>query len=296
MRYLRQTVALFALGFLGLYYGWDVVRDPKATATRSEPQVAGGVARVRRAPIPRQLQLEGTLLPMAQTQVVAPIAGQLIELRFKTGDFVAAGAVVGAIASADLATRLTGQQASVDAARQSLQATEDELQAATLRLDALSGTRRPRFDRAPRSGGAGGRSRNGSGSGGACASQCPQQEALLGQLQVMHSMIKLTAPASGRVSRVLVGPGTMVNQNRLIMTLDADGALKLIGITRGPLADLSPGVKARVWTTTLPGIIAHGAVFRATVMESADSSETLLRFRSTIRQSPFNQGCRPEPW
>lgn len=112
----------------------------------------------------------------------------------------------------------------------------------------------------------------------------------------MHSMIKLTAPASGRVSRVLVGPGTMVNQNRLIMTLDADGALKLIGITRGPLADLSPGVKARVWTTTLPGIIAHGAVFRATVMESADSSETLLRFRSTIRQSPFNQGCRPEPW
>lgn len=134
MRYLRQTVALFALGFLGLYYGWDVVRDPKATATRSEPQVAGGVARVRRAPISRQLQLEGTLLPMAQTQVVAPIAGQLIELRFKTGDFVAAGAVVGAIASADLATRLTGQQASVDAARQSLQATEDELQAATLRL------------------------------------------------------------------------------------------------------------------------------------------------------------------
>lgn len=33
-----------------------------------------------------------------------------------------------------MATRLTGQQASVDAARQSLQATEDELQAATLRL------------------------------------------------------------------------------------------------------------------------------------------------------------------
>ena len=95
----------------------------------------------------------------------------------------------------------------------------------------------------------------------------------------MHSMIELTAPASGRVSRVLVGPGTMVNQNRVIMTLDAAGALKLIGITRGPLAHLSPGVKARVWTTTLPGIVAHGAVLRATVMESADSSETAVEIQ-----------------
>ena len=66
--------------------------------------------------MPRRVQAKDALVPGKKQDIVAPFAGRVIEIRYKTGDTVRAGAVVAIMQSNALVQRGDDLEASVGAA------------------------------------------------------------------------------------------------------------------------------------------------------------------------------------
>jgi RND family efflux transporter MFP subunit len=289
VQYLRQTAALLVLGSIALYYTWDLRREPRTTAHPAQSEMDVVVAMVQRVRDPEQLELNGELRPV-QTQVVAQLGGQIAELRVRAGDVVAAGTIVGRIASRDLAGRLAHQQAALESARESLRAHQSESDAAVTRLvrarelfardliarrdvdetELAVATARAETELA--------------------GAHVRQQEALLGQVQALQRLTRLTAPASGKVSGVLAASGTMVERGRVIMTIDTAAALKFTAVTSRPLPDLQPGLTVRVSTAALPGLIADGRILHARNQENAAAGGSTVEIRVDNPQGTLQPG------
>jgi membrane fusion protein (multidrug efflux system) len=288
VQYLRQTVALLALGSIALYYTWDLRREPRTTAHPAQPEmeVAAAAVRVR---VPERLEFNGELRPL-QTQVVAQLGGQIAELSVRPGDVVAAGTMVGRIASRDLAGRFAHQQAALESARESLLEHQSESDAAVTRLArtrelfARDLIARRDVDEAEL---AVATARAETELAGA---HVRQQEALLGQVQALQRLTRLTAPASGKVSGVLAASGTIVERGRAIMTIDTVAALKFIAVTSRTLPDLQPGLTVRVSTVALPGLVTDGQIVHAGNQENADAGGSTVAIRVDNPQGTLQPG------
>jgi multidrug efflux pump subunit AcrA (membrane-fusion protein) len=225
VQYLRQMAALLALGSIALYYTSDLRREPRTTAHPAQPEMDVAAAAVQRIRAPERLELNGELRPL-QTQVVAQLEGQIAELRVSLGDVVAAGTMIGRIASRDLAGRMARQKAALESARESLRAHQSESDAAVTRLArtrelfARDLIARRDVDEAEL---AVATARAETELAGA---HLRQQKAMLGQVQALQRLTRLIAPASGKVSGVLAASGTIVERGRVIVTIDTAAALK----------------------------------------------------------------------
>ncbi|MGH7852724.1 MAG: efflux RND transporter periplasmic adaptor subunit, partial [Candidatus Binatia bacterium] len=219
------------------------------------------IAQVRRTSLPLTLRFTGELAPFTKTDVVSRLAGKVTEVRFKVGDLVTAGAIVATIRAGDLDQRLGGLETSISAARQDLREREAELADAEKRLAKdreLSGrdliarrdveqseiaadTVRARAELA--------------------RSQLAQREAMLTQIRALQDLTKLPAPISGEVSSVSIKPGAAVVEGGAVLSIVGLDALKLAAKVSGAIL-LRRGMKARISTAGLPGIVSEGQVVR----------------------------------
>ncbi|HEX6768484.1 MAG TPA: hypothetical protein VF208_03965, partial [Candidatus Binatia bacterium] len=88
------------------------------------------VAEVKQELRPVVLRISGELQPAAEVKVVSRLAGRLTEVKFKTGDSVAAGAVVASVYSGELAERVRLVEAALNASRKQLLEREKQAAAA----------------------------------------------------------------------------------------------------------------------------------------------------------------------
>src|SRR5262249_2508369 len=75
------------------------------------PPATAKVARARRGPISRSIQLPATVLPHEQAVLYAKVAGYLKAIRVDKGDFVRAGDLLAEIESPELVADLARQKA-----------------------------------------------------------------------------------------------------------------------------------------------------------------------------------------
>lgn len=189
-----------------------LLRGQKALAVRAN--------QLREVAVPRRVQAKDALVPGKKQDIVAPFAGRVIEIRYKTGDTVRAGAVVAIIQSNALVQRGDDLEASVGPSRNDVQAKEQQLRSAEsfaaqaralyeqdliARRDVEEAQRAADEARAQLD---------------FVRAQLAQQEAMLAQLRsVQGSSRLLVAPFSGVVTRVLAKPGATVAEATPIITL-----------------------------------------------------------------------------
>ncbi|MES2262524.1 MAG: efflux RND transporter periplasmic adaptor subunit [Pseudomonadota bacterium] len=124
-RWHAPVIGLIVLGLAGA--GWSVMRAKApagAAAGKPAPKgpetfelAASDVAAIEARSLSLSLPLSGSLAPVSQATVKAKVSGQVQQTTLREGMKVSAGDVLARLDQADLAARLTQQQAALDEAQ-----------------------------------------------------------------------------------------------------------------------------------------------------------------------------------
>jgi RND family efflux transporter MFP subunit len=203
----------------------------------------------------------GKLAPLTQADVVSPFDGKVAEIRFRAGDFVAAGAIVAIVQARDLDQHAGALQASIHAAKKDLGEREAELAAAEKQLAAT----RELFDRDLIARRDVEQSEMTAETVRAqtelARAHLAQREAMLAQTRALQNLTRLAAPISGKVGAGAMTPGAAVAKGGVILSIVRVDALKLVA-GLGGASLLRRGMSARIASSGLPGVIAKGEVVR----------------------------------
>ena len=228
-----------------------------------EKVIAVRATQVRKLVGPQRVEMKGLLAPVRQQDIVAPFAGRISEIRFKSGDAVRAGAIVAIIQSNALAQRGAELEATIGAARKETEAKEEQLRS----VESFVAKMRALYERdliarreleEAQSAVDAARAQLDFG-----RAQLAQQEAMLAQLRTVQGLSRLSAPFSGVVSRLLAKAGTTVAESTPIVTVADVSTLSLaariVGLSAGAIR---AGLPAEVFNADLPGHTWSGTVVR----------------------------------
>ena len=228
-----------------------------------EKVIAVRTTRVRKVAGPQRLQLKGVPVPVKQQDIVAPFAGKVIEVRYKSGEAVRAGAIVAIIQSTALTQRGAELDATISAARKDSQTKEDHLQSAetfaakTRALSEQDLIARRDLDEAQRAVDAARAQRD------FARAQLAQQEAMLAQSRTVRGLDRLSAPFGGVISRRMAEPGVTVAESTPIVTVADVAALSLTARVSGVKAGaIRIGQPAEVLNAGPPGNTSLGKIVR----------------------------------
>lgn len=256
-----QLAALPIIVSIGIGYIYRGRPEGLPVWLGGEKVIAVRATQVRKLVGPQRVEMKGLLAPVRQQDIVAPFAGRISEIRFKSGDAVRAGAIVAIIQSNALAQRGVELEATIGAARKETEAKEEQLRSVesfAAKMRALSERdliARREVEEAQ------------SAVDAARAqldffrAQLAQQEAMLAQLRTVQGLSRLSAPFSGVVSRLLSKAGATVAESTPIVTVADVSTLSLAARIVGLSASaIRVGLPAEVFNADLPGHTWSGTV------------------------------------
>lgn len=294
-KYLSRLALFLVIGLLGgAFYLLNSDPADKNAGSGANVEIPVRVAQVRISR-PLKLKLAGTLLPVNRVEVVSRLAGKVIAVRFKVGDFVRAGAVVATIRAGDLDQRIAGLEAGVASAKHDLGTGEDALAEAERRL--AKDREFLRRDLIARRDVAQSETvvETARAYSALIRAQLAQQEAMLAQVRALQSLTRLPAPVSGEVGAVLIAPGAAVSEGSAVVSLVNLDTLKLVAkISDSALSGLRPGMKFQVSSPALPGIIAVGEVIRLGPWKNGMEKTREVEMHVNNRQKKFRLGMYVE--
>ncbi|HVO92396.1 MAG TPA: efflux RND transporter periplasmic adaptor subunit [Terriglobales bacterium] len=220
-------------------------------------------ARVRTEKGMRRMQVKGVLTPIKEQNIVAPFAGTVVELPYKSGDVVRGGAVVAVVQSKVLAQRAADLETTVGAARKELETTANHLAS----VEAIAAKNRALYEqdliarrdleRAQHEVDAAQAQRD------FARSYLAQQEALLVQARTVQGLSRQRAPFSGVVSRRIAELHATVAESARLLTLADVSTLVLIAQFSGVEVDeIQSGVSVEVSIPGMPGKMVFGKIAR----------------------------------
>jgi RND family efflux transporter MFP subunit len=263
IRYLPPVLVIGLLG--GAVNFFNSPSREGSVGSSADTEIPVRVAQVRKLSVPAKMSFMGDLQAITQAEVVSRLAGEVAEVRFKVGDFVAAGAVVATIRTHDVDQRIAGLVTNVAAAKQELRLREDQLAQAekTLAQDREYFRRdliaRRDVEQAETE------VETARAQAELARAHLAQQEAMLAQVRALQGLSRLSAPISGAVSRRMIEPGAAVAEGAAIMAVASLDSLKLnanVSVGDGAGSNLRPGRNVQITTAALPGVISEGKVIR----------------------------------
>jgi RND family efflux transporter MFP subunit len=281
---MRVRWEIIAVITLSMYLVWLGTGQRWSIWLGGDPEIAVKVVGVKRRVTPVTFLVKGTIVPAGEIEVVSRLAGRVIEVRFRVGQRVAAGAVVATVDAHDIAQRRGEIENSLAAARAELQEKEQSLAAAEKlaartrelfkqdliarvdleQVEAALQTARAQYDLA--------------------RAQFSQQESMLAQARKIQSLAQITAPVAGSVTQRWVEPGATIAQSSKILSIGNPGALKFSGRMTGELpSGVREGLSASITSAAVKGAKLDGKLTR--VDRRAENGETISEFEIQIKNS-----------
>jgi len=266
---------MLALAVLTVWLGTGG-RLPNWLAGERETPVR--VAPVTKQFMPETVRMSGVLTAVNEVHAVTQLAGRVIELRFKVGDSVRAGAVVATIHASAIAERQSELEAALQAARTDLHENESQLVSA----EKFAAQRRELFkqDLIAR--------RDMEQALAAlqtvraeaelARAHLAQQEAMLAQALKIQSLSQITAPSAGVVSHRWATPGAVIAESSPVLSIANGNLMKFTGRTTGVNAGmLREGLSAVVLADeSIDGIVSR-------VISSGDKDNTSAEIEIQIK-------------
>jgi RND family efflux transporter MFP subunit len=260
-----------------------------------EEEVAVHVAPVRKVAGPMTLRLSGELAPVKSVDIVSPLAGRVVEIRFKAGDAVRAGEVLATIHAVAPAQRVTDLEAAVAAAEQALTTNEERLAEAEKQLARHRDFHRQDLIARRDLEQAQSRSETARAQAEFARAQLTQQEAMLAQARALWRLTRLLAPFSGVISRRLAEPGAAVVESGPILTLVDVNALKLTASFAGTqFANIRVGMTVEISRPAAPGQTLAGTVVRVYPPASDGLGNAQVEIHTGAAQGNFRTGMTVE--
>jgi RND family efflux transporter MFP subunit len=226
-----------------------------------EPEVRVKVAAAKKITAPAVAEAVGQLQASKETDAVSPLPGVLTEVRVKVGDLVKRGEVVAVLRAKELLERADANETAVRRAVANLREMKTQLENAEEKLarvreyyrkdliarrdvedmEILAETARAEKERAQ--------------------AELAQREAALAQARYLLGLTKITAPASGIVTRRLAGPGASLAASAVIMSIGEPAMMRItIKLAPAEASLVKSGMVAAVRAGALPGKIYNGTV------------------------------------
>jgi RND family efflux transporter MFP subunit len=260
-----------------------------------EEEVAVHVAPVRKVTAPMTLHLNGELAPVKSVDIVSPVAGRVVEIRFKAGDSVRAGEVLATIHAGALAQRVANLEASTAAAEQALTTNEERLAEAEKQLARHRDFHRQDLIARRDLEQAQSRSETARAQVEFARTQLSQQEAMLAQARALWRLRRVSAPFSGVVSRRLAEPGAAVVESGRILTLVDVNSLKLTASFAGThFANIRVGMTVEISMPAAPGQTLSGRVVRVYPPASDGLGNAQVEIHTAAAQGNFRTGMTVE--
>ena len=285
---MKQVLSLASCLVVGLpaalyFSAADLSRQFSAHGDR--PEAPERIVRVKRVLLAQHLKLSGELLPFEQAEVVSRLAGIVSEVRFKVGDWIAAGSVVAVIRSKELEDRLARHNASILVAENELRLRERE--SAEAEKSMISRRELAQRDLIPRhdAGDAEAAAETARASAELAHAHLAQQQAMLTQTQALRALTNLRAPISGHVTERHVDRGAPVGDGGAILTLAGLDVLRLAAtVGRADALGVNRGATARIAAGALPKQIFEGEVHRIVPADSDADQSIEVRIGNRQRQ------------
>ena len=292
MKSLTGLVSILLVCLLG---SMVYIFSSRSNETTIESGADAPLVQVRKISVPRKFKLSGELQPKTQVDVVSRLAGKLIEVRFQVGDFVPPGALVAAVHADDLDRRLARLEGNVEAAKQALRPTEDELANAEKSLsrhrEFLRGDLIARRDVEQ----AEIEVETARAKAELARAQLAQQEAMLSQVRGLQGLTRLYAPTGGQVIKRLLEPGAMVGEGTAVLSVASLDALTInLTLSGDPLSELRPAMDVQITTAELPGVIAEGKVIRIEPQKRDDSKSSEIEIEVVNQNRKLRPGMAVE--
>jgi membrane fusion protein (multidrug efflux system) len=260
-----------------------------------EEEVAVHVAPVRKVAGPMTLRLGGELAPEKTVDIVSPLAGRVVEIRFKVGDTVHAGEVLATIHAGALAQRITELEAAVAAAEQALATNEERLVEAEKQLARHRDFHRQDLIARRDLEHVQSRSETARAQVEFARAQLTQQEAMLAQARALWRLTRVSAPFSGVVSRRLAEPGAAVVESSPILTLVDVNSLKLTAsFAATHFADIRVGMTVEISRPAAPGQTLPGTVVRVYPPAGDGQGNAQVEIHTGAAQGNFRTGMTVE--
>lgn len=298
IRTMKSLSGLFSVLLIGLFggavYVFNLLSSDRPAGSGAGAQVVQ-LEQVRKISLPGKFTLAGELQPKTQIDVVSRLAGQLIEVRFKVGDFVPSGALVAAVHADDLDRRLAWLKGNVEAAKQALRPIEDELADSEKSLSRYREFQRGDLIARRDVEQAEIAVETARAKAALARAQLAQQEAMLSQVRGLQGFTRLYAPISGRVIRRWVEPGVMVGEGTAVLSVASLDILR-INLTLGgdAFAGLRPAMDVPITTAELPGVIAAGKVTRIEPQKRAAGKATEIEIAVVNQENKLRPGMKVE--
>ena len=251
-------ISLVAVVLLAMIFGYSIVAPLISNrfygGSRADREIPVRIVRAKKLQRPRAIQISGELQPLKEIDIASQLPGIIREIRYQSGDRVAAGAVVAIIESKELLERLHTQEQAIKAARDHLRAKETQLTNAEKELatarelhnreliarrdveqaEVELNTARAQKD--------------------VSQAQLTQSESILKQTRYLLSLTRLIAPLTGAVTRRWVEARAVVAPSTKILSIaDTDTMRLVIRLRSANAADLHPGMTLRVRLDDFPG-------------------------------------------
>ncbi len=219
---------------------------PEAAASSTQP-VNVQTAPVERRALPEWLNLSGSLLASRQGQIAADSSGVITRLYVDRGDRVERGAAIAEVNPDTSRIQATASRAQAAAVEAQLTATEQDC-ARSEKLFVERAISQAQLDRAR----------------AACAAQRSSLEAAKAQAELARTGLGRTlirAPYAGQVGERMVEVGTFVQPATPILSLYADGLLRVrFAVPESFAARVATGQAVEVEPAGLPGKVLTGTV------------------------------------
>jgi len=254
MKHLHWLIvpAIGALGLGGYYFSHA---KPAALSAWmfGERKIAVSVATPRRAVLPVIVRLTGALSAAQEANIVSRLAGKVLEVRFRVGDSIPAGAIVAIVESGSLAARTSELEEALKGARDDVKSSEER----AARVEHQVGQNREwyRQDLIPRRDleQAEAAAKTAQAAAELARAQLAQQESMLAQVRALQSLTRLAAPFGGMITERWAEPGSVVKESAPIVSVANVNRLKLTGDYGGPYSnDVHIGMKAEIAITGSP--------------------------------------------
>jgi RND family efflux transporter MFP subunit len=222
------------------------------------------------------LTARGQLEPVREFKAVTTVPGRVEEIRYNTGDKVAAGSVVAVIATGDgdLGERLVDQESAVKDAEGQLKSSESDLAAAERRLVELRDLHgrnliaRRDVEQAEAT------VKTAHAQREAARAELAQQTSISKQTRRVLEVARVIAPAAGMVTRRWSEPGAIVGESAPILSIAPTSPLLImLRMKRHEAEKLPPGAKATIGTTDTSAETFRGVVTQVHELANFDGDE-----------------------
>lgn len=283
------TLALVAAAVTYLQLTSEI-RESLLDGFASDEVISVKVLQLKRTSIQWQVQGNGKLQTLKELNVVSPVAGHVSDIRFKTGDWVAEGQVLGKIHSRDLSQRLQKIDAALQIASADLRQQEKRLAVAESALerarqlhsqDLIAGrdvreaeeaTAKARAEKE------------------LVQTQVAQQQAVLEQTRYLLRLSTLVAPISGVIVGNLAESGAYLERSKPVLTIaSVDPLMVVIEVSEQEAGLLREGMTAQVRVEALAGRVFEGQV-TAVGAKSGGTRATVAEIRLPNRNRLLNPG------